>query len=205
LPPSKKQKNSQLPASFFQDDPISVAQALLGKIIFSDLSGELRAGYIVETEAYLSKDDAGCHASKGKTERNSIMFEPGGFLYIYLIYGLHHCLNIVTEREGQPSAVLIRAIEPITEGDQGIAAGPGKLTKWLGVTKAQNNRNVGQCGLTITSELEINGQKHQSRKILKKHIVASPRIGIDFAGEDAKLPLRFYLKGNSSVSNSRAN
>lgn len=133
------QSPAQLGQSFFLRPTLKVAESLLGKLLIRRLNDTLLVGKIVETEAYCGADDLACHASRGKTPRTAIMFGPGGYWYIYLIYGIHHCLNIVTERENYPAAVLIRAVAPL----QGFTAeaktnGPGKLCKAYQLTRELN-------------------------------------------------------------------
>lgn len=159
------------------------------------------SGIIVETEAYSYKE-RGCHAFKGMTPRNKVMFEEGGVTYVYLCYGIHHLFNVVTNQKDKADAVLIRALEPLvgqsvmqermkTKSLNKITSGPGKLTKALGIDRNHN-------GLFLQNH-EIWIEEGSSR-VLAKNILASPRIGIDYAGEDAKLPWRFMLKGSEWVS-----
>ncbi len=158
---------------------MQVARGLLGKILWHhDASGR-----IVETEAYLGEDDAAAHSARGITERTRVIFGPPGHAYVYFIYGMHNCLNIVCEPEGIAGCVLIRALE----GLDGAANGPGKLTRALGITLAHNGVDVTRGPITI----------HQPESGEKFEIAASPRIGIT---KSADLPLRFFIKGNQSVS-----
>ena len=177
---------------FFNQTTIELAKALLGKCL---VMGELR-GKIVETEAYLYRDDPGCHASKGLTPRNAPMFGPAGRTYVYVIYGMYHCLNIVSGKTGEGEAVLIRALEPVagieimkerrgTEKIDALCSGPGKLTQAFGITKEHNNISL------FTGELRI----HDSRE--KPEIKSSGRIGLTVGKE---LQLRFFIAGNSFVS-----
>lgn len=165
----------KLTRAFYTRPTLKVARDLLGKyLVFKGKSGR-----ISEVESYIGQDDKACHAARGKTKRNEVMFQKGGFAYIYLIYGIYHCLNITTEKEGFPSAVLIRALK------HPKANGPGKLCRWLGLTRAQN-------GLDLTrSEMYI---EDSPTRISAKNINATPRIGVDYAGESAKLPWRFLIK-----------
>jgi DNA-3-methyladenine glycosylase len=177
---------------FFNQPTIELAKALLGKYL---VHGDLR-GKIIETEAYLYRGDPGCHASRGMTRRNAPMFGPAGRAYVYFIYGMYHCLNIVSGKPGEGEAVLIRAIEPV-QGIQlmqkrrkilkieKLCNGPGKLCQAFGITRKLNNSSF------IDGELEI----HHSRE--KPEIVSSRRIGLS-AGQD--LELRFFIKGNFCVS-----
>ena len=191
--------------SFFQRSNVTkVAADLLGKMLISDIGGQRTVGIIVETEAYSWKE-RGCHAYQNQmTPRNSTMFREGGILYVYLCYGIHSMLNIVTGKEGEAEAVLIRALEPVkgmqvmmgrmkVNNEKRITSGPGKLTKALGITTAYDQTDL--FGKKSILRVEDGGLN-----ISKKKIITAPRIGIQFAGEDALLPWRFYLKDNPWVS-----
>ena len=161
---------------------MQVARELLGKILcFEDA-----AGRIVETEAYLSEDDGAAHSARGITPRTQIIFGAPGHAYVYFIYGMYDCLNIVCEPEGIAGCVLIRALEPVT-GLKGLANGPGKLTRAMGINRTQNGVDVTKGPITI----------HAPEGREKFEIATSPRIGIT---KSADLPLRFFIKGNPSVS-----
>jgi len=161
---------------------VQVARELLGKILcFEDA-----AGRIVETEAYLSEDDGAAHSARGITPRTQIIFGAPGHAYVYFIYGMYDCLNIVCEPEGIAGCVLIRALEPVT-GLKGLANGPGKLTRAMGINRTQNGVDVTKGPITI----------HAPEGREKFEIATSPRIGIT---KSADLPLRFFIKGNPSVS-----
>ena len=182
---------------------VKIARNLLGKGLFTRLDGVVTGGLIVETEAYSWKE-RGCHAFDAKkTQRNAIMFEKGGHAYVYLCYGMHHLFNVVTNVEGTADAVLIRAIEPLEgieemklrrglsrNGFQ-LTSGPGKLTRALGIDRTFNGKFL------RSNEVWI---EDLGKKIAKKDIEVSVRIGIDYAGEDAKLPWRFTLRGNPWIS-----
>jgi DNA-3-methyladenine glycosylase len=192
----------KLPNSFYQRQNVTtIAKELIGKVLVTNVNNKLTSGIIVETEAYSYKE-RGCHAFKGMTPRNKVMFEEGGVTYVYLCYGIHHLFNIVTNQKDKADAVLIRALEPLagqsimqermkTKSLNKITSGPGKLTKALGIDRNHN-------GLFLQNH-EIWIEEGSSR-VLEKSILASPRIGIDYAGEDAKLPWRFMLKGSEWVS-----
>jgi len=178
-----------LKRSFFERDTLTVAPELLGKeIIFNNTKLKKKKGVIVEVEAY-TKDDPACHASKGVTKRNEPMFGPGGYSYIYFIYGMYFCLNFITEVNGVPGAVLIRALEIPGNVDERIASGPGKLCMYLNITKDYNK--VDCCDedspLVIT---KANSLKDFS-------IVQTKRVGISHAKE---YPWRWYVEDNRSVS-----
>lgn len=190
-----------LPETFYTRNNVTrIAQELIGKAIFTSINNHLTAGLIVETEAYSWKE-RGCHAyDNRKTLRNAIMFEEGGNAYVYLCYGMHNLFNVVTNREGKADAVLIRALEPLkgisvmeqrTKQTKRMTSGPGKLTRALGIDRQHN-------GLKLNSKtvwLEDVGVKIQ-----QKHILTSTRIGIDYAGKDAKLPWRYTLKDSPWIS-----
>jgi DNA-3-methyladenine glycosylase len=151
--------------------------------------GVERVGRIVEVEAYLGEHDRAAHSSKGRTERTKVMFGPPGHAYVYLIYGMHSCVNVVTEREGHASAVLLRALEPV----KNIATrtqGPGLLCKAMGIDRRRNAHDLAGDELYIAAP-----PKGASFSIVKR-----PRIGVDYAGHWARRLLRFYIKGNAFVS-----
>ena len=177
---------------FFSQPTVELARALLGKYL---VRGKLR-GKIVETEAYLYHGDPGCHAHRGPTPRNAPMFGPAGRTYVYFIYGMYHCLNIVSGRTGEGEAVLIRALEPVsgipqmqkrrgTDKIENLCNGPGKLCQAFGITKKHNDQSL------LDGELRIEGSRE------KPEICVSRRIGLS-AGKE--LELRFFIKGNRFVS-----
>jgi DNA-3-methyladenine glycosylase len=189
---------------FIRSRVTSIAADLLGKLLISDLKGKRTAGIIVETEAY-SWRERGCHAWENRmTPRNSSMFLEGGFAYVYLCYGMHNMLNIVTGKEGYAEAVLIRALEPVdgvdimkkrtgAKSDTRITSGPGKLTKAMGITKALDKSDLLKRGTSLRIE-------DSGILLSKKQIDISPRIGINYAGADALLPWRFSVHANPWVS-----
>ena len=194
----------KLTDSFYQrTNVVKIARELIGKALFTNINGIVTGGIIVETEAY-SWRERGCHAYNAKkTPRNSIMFEKGGYAYVYLCYGMHYLFNIVTNRETIPEAVLIRAIEPLRGIDEMVlrrgkltnpfhlTSGPGKLTKALGIDRKLNAKYL------LDDEVWI---EEVGNRIRSTSIEASPRIGIDYAGEDALLPWRFTLKESNWLS-----
>jgi DNA-3-methyladenine glycosylase len=180
----------------------TIAQELLGKILVTRINGITTSGMIVETEAY-SEIERGSHAYKGITKRNEIMFANGGVAYVYLCYGVHEMFNVVTNVEGKADAVLIRALEPLKgiefmldrvnkKSLKGITSGPGKLTKALGIDRSHNGKKLNSKELWV---------EDRGIKINRSLIISDQRIGIDYAGQDALLPWRFYLKNNLWVSN----
>lgn len=185
-----------LPLSYYQNsDTLFLAKDLIGKYLITSFNGIITGGMIVETEAYLGANDRACHAyNMRKTKRNEAMYSAGGIAYIYLCYGMHSLFNIVTHKENEPHAILIRAIIPeiglthmvkrrkkklITT----LTCGPGSLTQALGISTLQNKLSL--IGNTIW--LEDRGCKVND-------ILTTPRIGIDYAGEDVSKPWRFVLK-----------
>lgn len=178
-----------LPRTFYDRDTILVAQELLGKWLVCKASGRVRIGKIVEVEAYLGEHDLAAHSSKGLTERTKIMFGPPGHAYVYLIYGIHHCMNVVTEREGHASAVLLRAVEPV-KNISGKSNGPGLLCRAMEIDRRLNGHDLLSDDFFIC-EPEVTE---------KTSIVKRPRIGVDYAKHWAKRLLRFYIKDNAFVS-----
>ncbi|WP_158828256.1 DNA-3-methyladenine glycosylase [Mucilaginibacter lacusdianchii] len=195
----------KLPESFYlNNNVIEVARNLLGKYLFTRIDGEVAGGYIVETEAYNGSVDKASHAFGNRlTQRTETMFRQGGVAYVYLCYGIHEMLNVVTSVEGQPHAVLIRAINPTVGLDimqyrrnmavvkPNITAGPGSVGKALGISRKLN-------GISYQSdELWI---EDQGLSFPDEAVTAGQRIGVAYAGDDALLPYRFYVKGNVYVS-----
>ncbi len=188
---------------FRGNDVVLMARMLLGKMLCTNIGNQLTKGKIVETEAYCGDNDKACHANgQRKTPRNQVMFEAGGHAYVYLCYGIHHLFNIVTNKPGRADAVLIRAVEPMEgvevmmqrrnlgKSDQRLTSGPGKLTRALGIEVAHNGSRLSEDLIWIE-----NGPK-----IPPVQIVATTRVGVDYAGEDALKPWRFYIKENKWVS-----
>jgi DNA-3-methyladenine glycosylase len=179
----------KLPRSFYDRDTIVVAKELLGKLLVHESHGVQRIGKIVEVEAYLGPHDLAAHSAKGLTERTKVMFGPPGHAYVYLIYGVHHCMNVVTEHEGHASAVLLRAIEPV-ENIEGRTCGPGLLCRAMKIDRRLNSHDLLSDNFFIA----------QSKNSEAFTIVKRPRIGVDYAKHWAKRHLRFYIKGNPFVS-----
>ena len=178
-----------LPRNFYDRSTVQVAHELLGKLLVHRLDGEERIGKIVEVEAYLGPQDLAAHTSKGLTPRTRAMFGPPGHVYVYLIYGMHHCMNVVTEPEGTGTAVLLRALEPVTNLMHN-ASGPGRLCKAMGINKSHYGHDL--CSPTLFIAEDPAAQP--------LNIVERPRIGVDYAGEWAAKPLRFYIEGNRYIS-----
>ncbi len=179
----------RLQRAFFEQPTLKVASNLLGKYLVRKLSeGRTLIGRIIETEAYLGFQDRASHAFGGKTPRNEVMFGKPGYSYIYLIYGRYWCLNVVTEKEGYPAAVLIRGVEAFGSQDRLVLDGPGKVCRFFQIDNSLNKKDLTKLG-----ELGI---EDRGEVIPKKDIKKSPRIGVDYAGESAKLPWRFYIPIN---------
>ncbi len=185
---------------FFEDDVISVAKKLLGMRLVSTINGQRRAGFIVETEAYLPVGDSACHASKGKTKSNTSMFGPPGIAYVYPIHS-RYCFNVVTGNTNAPSAVLVRSLQP----DEGLAkmrlqrgvkdikrltTGPGCLCEAMGINRLQD-------GASLTTRRHLWIDDDIALHFEEQEIKATPRIGVTSAKE---LPLRFVIAGNEFVS-----
>jgi DNA-3-methyladenine glycosylase len=194
----------KLPVEFYQrEDVVHIAKELLGKVLVTCWGNERTVGRIVETEAYAGQQDKASHAYKGRTKRTEIMFGEGGKAYIYLCYGIHQMFNIVTNEQGTPHAILIRAVEPM-EGidwmlqrtgkrvaDYTLTRGPGNVGKAFGFHTTQNGFSLQGDAIYIAAD---------NFRVPAEHIVASPRIGVAYAAEDALLPYRFFIKGNPYVS-----
>jgi DNA-3-methyladenine glycosylase len=188
---------------YTREDVTLVARELLGKVLCTKIDGVLTSGVIVETEAYSQRERA-CHAFGGKrTSRTGIFYNDGGLSYVYLCYGIHYLFNVITNKADVADAVLIRALEPLDGIDtmlerrgmhkmeHRIAAGPGSVSRAMGIDKSHN-------GLDMTHReiwIEDRGISYK-----KAQIIASPRVGVDYAGEDAKLPWRYRLKDSPWTS-----
>lgn len=179
----------KLPRDFYNRETTLVARELLGKTLVHIVGGVERAGRIVEVEAYLGEHDLAAHSAKGLTPRTKTMFGPPGHAYVYLIYGMYHCMNVVTEPEGHASAVLLRAVEPL-KNLEGRTQGPGLLCRALGIDKRLNGHDLLSVDFFIAAPDVV-----ETFAISK-----SPRIGVDYAKHWAKRNLRFFIKGNRFVS-----
>jgi len=194
-----------LPKSFFLNgDVTAISQNLLGKLLVTNIDNQITIGKIVETEAYNGSNDKACHAYLHRnTKRTFVMFKEGGRSYVYLCYGIHFLFNIVTHEEGQPNAVLIRSLEPV-EGiglmkerrglsvERNLCNGPGKLAQAMGIDKVVNDIVLYENHSPVWIG-ESNSQE-------TFETVVTTRIGVDYAGEDAFLPWRYYIKDNSYIS-----
>ena len=197
-----------LPSEFYlRTDATEVARDLLGKLLVSDSPEGRTVARILETEAYAGVADRASHAYGGRfTKRTSVMFADGGVAYVYLCYGMHHLFNVVTHVKGVPHAVLVRAAEPL-EGksvmssrtrrlpdDPLLCSGPGRLSKAMGITTALSGTSLQSEALHLADD---------GIAFTNSDVLATPRIGVDYAGEDALLPYRFIVKGHRSLSGRR--
>lgn len=186
-----------LPIPFYQRDTVRVAEDLLGKVLCRQLdSGEIKRGIIVETEAYLGLEDPACHSFGGRrTNRTEPLFMAGGHSYVYFIYGMYNCFNVVTREAEIPEAVLIRALQPLSEIDDPhdkSSNGPGKLCRAFNITREHNKLPLNGAPIWI---------EDQSIVFAEEKILASPRIGIDGTPWEVQMwPLRFFVKDNPHVS-----
>jgi len=192
MQPSAQAAGNHLPRDFYLRKTITVARDLLGRVLVHRDGDVRRAGVIVETEAYIGPHDLACHASKGRTQRTDVMFGPPGHAYVYLIYGMYDCFNVVTERVGYAAAVLVRAVAPL-EGCEGTTDGPGKLCRAMHITRALNRFDLTNSALVI----------EEGRAVSSRRVSKGPRIGVDYAGEWAHEELRFWVKGDPHVSHRR--
>lgn len=200
---------TKLPISFYrQKNVCTVAKALLGKVLVTAFEGKITAGRIVETEAYNGIVDKASHAWNGRrTDRTAIMYAPGGVSYVYLCYGIHHLFNVVTNEAEIPHAVLIRALEPLRgmeymlertrkiKPDLSLTRGPGNVTKAMGIRTHHSGISLQEEELFIAAD---------TFTLKSTQLLATPRIGVDYAGEDAALPYRFIVKGSKWVSGRRS-
>ncbi len=196
---------SKLPADFYQrEDILIISRELLGKVLCTNFHNKMTSGIIVETEAYAGKTDKASHAYGGRrTKRTETMYAKGGSAYVYLCYGIHHLFNIVTNKENTPHAVLIRAIQP-RDGieimlqrrnkkkiDHTLTSGPGSLTRALGIT-VKNSGTFLMDNLIWLEDQNIN--------YTNQDILATPRVGVQYAGKDAQNPWRFQVENSPWVS-----
>ena len=179
----------KLPRSFYDRDTIVVARELLGGHLVHVVAGVARIGRIVEVEAYLGPHDLAAHSAKGLTKRTQVMFGPPGHAYVYLVYGMYYCMNVVTQPEGVASAVLLRALEPV-KNLRGRTQGPGLLCQAMHIDRRLNGHDLLSDDFCITAADE-------PRQFT---IVKRPRIGVAYAGPWARRLLRFYIKGSPFVS-----
>jgi len=185
-------------------DVLFLARDFLGKVLVTQVNGELTSGIITETEAYAGVTDKASHAyGNRRTGRTEVMYQPGGVAYVYLCYGIHYLFNVVTSVQDEPHAVLIRAVEPLAGKEiverrrnmsvfkAAVSSGPGSVSRALGIDLGFNGADL--CGNAIW--IEDHGFRYDDNEI-----AATPRVGVDYAGEDALLPWRFFVKNNKYVS-----
>ncbi|HKA32290.1 MAG TPA: DNA-3-methyladenine glycosylase [Candidatus Binatia bacterium] len=191
----------KLPRHFYAQPTIRVARQLLGKYLVRRHPDGRTVGKIVETEAYVGEHDLACHASKGRTARTEVMFGPPGHAYVYFIYGVYYCLNVVTEEVGHASAVLIRALEPVegietmeqrrgTEKIHSLGSGPGKLCLAMSIDKTLNGADMSRGNILYVED----------RNEPPPKITATPRVGVDYAGTWKDKPWRFLIRGSEFAS-----
>jgi DNA-3-methyladenine glycosylase len=194
---------SRLSRGFFARDTLTVARALLGQRLVRVLDGERLSGRIVEVEAYVGEDDQACHASCGPTRRNVPMYGPPGHGYVYFVYGMHHCFNVVTGREGHPAAVLVRALQPL-EGiddmralrggrpDLPLTSGPARLCQALAIDRRFDGTDL--CSPDALLFLE------EDARVPDGAVATGPRVGVRGDEIAVTVPWRFYVRGNRYVS-----
>jgi DNA-3-methyladenine glycosylase len=182
---------------FYRQPALKVARALLGQRLVHAGTWGRRVGRIVEAEAYVGEHDLACHASKGRTPRTQVLFGPPGRAYVYFIYGMYHCFNVVTCPEGEAAAVLVRGLEPL-EGFASSARldGPGKLCRAMGIDLSHNRTNLLEPGGALFLE--------PGAPVPPRQVARGPRIGVDYAGVWAAKPYRFWVVGSAGVSRSRS-
>lgn len=193
---------TKLSRAFYERDGLTVSKELLGKILVHDSPEGRIAGRIVEVEAYMGPGDAAAHTYKNlRSERTAVIHGPGGYAYVYLIYGMYNCFNVVANVAGKPEALLIRALEPVAgidlmaarrnrKREVELCSGPGKLCQAMGITKDENAEDLRGSTLYILD----------APPVPTEEIVACPRINIDYSGEAVHYPWRFLIKGNPYIS-----
>ncbi|MFP8487608.1 DNA-3-methyladenine glycosylase [Gracilimonas sp. Q87] len=197
--------SKKLPRTFYErDEVVQISRELIGKFLCTNINGIQTAGMIVETEAYNGRTDRACHAFPDvRTSRTETLYGPPGKAYVYLCYGIHHLFNVVTNSEGLADAILVRAIKPISGIDEmlerrnknkveaTVSNGPGKLSQALGINTRHDKKDL------QSNEIWI---EDRNIEIVENQIISGTRIGVDYAGEDAKLPWRFCLKDSKWIS-----
>ena len=195
----------RLGREFFARETLAVARDMLGHRLVRILDGQRLSGCIVEVEAYVGESDEACHARCGRTERNAAMYGPPGHAYVYFVYGMHYCLNAVTEAEDSPAAVLIRALEPWRgidtmrdhrpgRSDCDLTSGPGKLCQALAIDRTLNNTDLCQGGsLWIEADTPVPDAQ----------VATSPLIGVRGDEHARTVPWRFYVRGHPCLSRRR--
>jgi DNA-3-methyladenine glycosylase len=193
---------TRIERAFFARDTLIVARELLGQRLVRLLDDQRISGRIVEVEAYIGEEDKACHAASGRTERNAVMYGPAGYAYVYFIYGMHHCFNIVTEREGFPAAVLVRALEPgkgrsvmrrLRGGRDGreLTNGPAKLCYALKIDRSMN-------GIDLVTSRRLWLERDES--VDGEEVLTGPRVGVRGDRKAVTVAWRFWVSGNPFVS-----
>jgi len=197
--------STKLSIDFYRrSNVVTVARELIGKVLCSCIDDQFTSGIITETEAYCGRNDKASHAHNGtRTQRTETMYQPGGLAYVYLCYGIHHLFNVVTNVEDKADAVLIRAVAPLEGTDTmlkrrsyekvnpGLTAGPGRLTQALGITTEWDASSLSGDTIWIEDRGPVLGNRD---------LTTSTRIGVDYAGEDAQKPWRFYPSKSKWIS-----
>lgn len=196
------------PRAFFRRSAVALAPDLLGLVLYHETPEGMVAGRIVEVEAYCGPQDLAAHSARGRrTARNEVMYGEAGFAYVYFVYGMHHCFNVVAAAAEVPEAVLLRAVEPILGLDlmqarrgavapADLARGPGNLTRAFAIGRESNGADLRSSGLRIV----LPGCRDRGRAVGTCDVVRSPRVGVDYAGAWAARPWRFSLRGSPYVS-----
>ena len=180
-----KNENRILSRAYFNRPTLRVARSLLGKYLVRAGRSGMAAGRIIEVEAYVGPEDQASHASRGRTKRTEVMFGQPGVAYVYLIYGMYHCFNVVTERTGYPAAILVRAVEVDSRKPPALIDGPGRVSRFF-----QIDRTLNRLDLTLGKTLWI---EDRGERVAESRIAALPRIGVDYAGAWAAKPWRLRL------------
>ena len=191
---------SPLPQAFYNRSTLTVAKDLLGKYLIRETASGIMAAKIVDVEAYVGPEDKACHASKGRTKRTEVLFGPPGFTYVYLIYGMYDLLNFVTERPEFPAAILIRGVEIVEQDTKTLSQairidGPGRVCRRLSI-----DRTLNRIDATTGQQIWV---EDRGDKIARKQVQTAARIGVEYAGEWAKKPWRFYLPPTQGPVKSR--
>ena len=209
MPSNDRGRGPALPRSFYLEPTLKVARRLLGKIFVHATDDGIAAGRIVEVEAYRGPADRAAHSRGGhRSPRNEVMYGPPGHAYVYFIYGMHHCVNVVTQPRDVPEAVLIRALEPVAgielmrrrrclpdAPEARLCRGPGALCQALGIDRSRNDADLVRGDLRILDRPDV----------VAARVARTPRIGVDYAGDDAARPWRFLVTDSPAVSGPRRN
>jgi DNA-3-methyladenine glycosylase len=188
---ARKTLGPVLSRPFYERTALRVARDLLGKVLVHEGREGRREARIVETEAYVGEHDLACHAAKGRTARTEVMFGPAGIAYVYFVYGMHFCFNVVTGKEGVAAAVLVRGVEPLRGIPPGLRTdGPARLTRALLIGQAENGLDLTASALAI----------HDGPEVSRRRVRRGPRVGVGYAGAWAQRPFRFWVDRSPGVS-----